>query len=347
MPEVGTDYFKQFQEKLHEERHGTEPPARPAALDAEPVTLDLTAEHIDEPSALVPVPQVVHRPPSLRNIDLASIQSRAHYFAELAPNIPLNEYALPRFFYRPDILVVPDTTPTTTSPTEGAGGGMTFYDYVKIQENLDAATIKLDYHHGYPTYSNGMPFWTKMDWEPREAFDAFTLYLQQQGARTFEPLRGYAPNILTEWYHLYFWAFRARSFDMFKTAHVARMREQRIFATEDDHYAMALRLEQKILNQLDEIEDEFWQEVGPANLVGMLEKVAKLRRVSAGLSSTTGVTDDKRPSGVSVELHMREVARRQEIPNQEGVTIDSQALLQDPDLLLRAQELIVKVTKSD
>src|SRR3972149_2029577 len=72
------------------------------------------------------------------------------------PALPVTAEGLPIGFYRVDLL-----------PEQSPG------DAKEEAQALRNAYTDLNFDHGYPTLSDGRPFWYKLDYEPGFAFGAF------------------------------------------------------------------------------------------------------------------------------------------------------------------------------
>jgi hypothetical protein len=198
-----------------------------------------------------------------------------------------------------------------------------------------------------------------------EAYKCFQLYLRQAkaGARQMYTLQEesdfpqqISTNDLFMFADLYFWAPRARSYDMFSAAHRRKERERRAIETEDDHYLLANRLMSIATIYLDEQEEELIEMMTPKMLLEFIKTSAQLRRISAGLPangpSNSQEAEGPRGESTSLEVIMRTIAKEnghiQEAALMDGRTENRsklQALLQDEGALALAQELVLKVNK--
>ncbi|TXH42032.1 MAG: hypothetical protein E6Q97_36445 [Desulfurellales bacterium] len=265
--------------------------------------------------------------PISRKIDTSRITSRADFIKELSAHIPLNEYDLPRYIYRADLL---DFQLVVSRAPES-----------QIQEMLETATIYLEYFQGFPTFKDGNPVWAQMGHEPQESFEAFMYYLEMEGARSLNLMTAFPLSKLNDWYYCYFWAARAKAHDMYRIAHHSRLREQRIFKTENSHYLEAERLFGQLSKLLNTLSPDRWAEVDPPQLVSMLDRVAKLQRISAGLDAQKA--GNTQPTNTSIEIQMRNLAQESVQNRSDSVDDNSQALLTNPEALQIAQELVLKV----
>lgn len=233
--------------------------------------------------------------------------------------------------------------------------------------DVRSAYYPLSYHEGFPTY-DGVPFWVQLPFEPPEAYKCFELYLRQSrsGARQIYILQddsSFPQQIsngdLHSFNEMYFWAPRARSYDMFNAAHRRKERERRAIETEDDHYILANRLMSIATAYLDDQEDELIEMMSPKMLLEFIKTSATLRRISAGLPasgpSASQASEGPRGESTSLEVIMRTIAQENghSIDNNTTELIDGktsnrnklQLLLKDENALALAQELVLRVNK--
>lgn len=337
MPQVGVEAFrKEMPLPEPADRYSAEAPQLPKALKEGIVEETQDGEYSVEagPNNLLPAPQP-SIPPALRHINLSKIETRTDFMRELNGAIPLNDFNLPKYFYRCD-LITTQLLPTNNPSAEEAPDA--------LQSMVEAATVFLDYHHGYPTLKTGMPFWSKLNHESTESFSAFCAYLELGGIRSFLSLQQYTPELLTEWFHLYSWAHRATSYDMFRAAHHERMRVERIMRTENTHYEESTKIYARIVQAFGQKTADELNGMEADKLIGMLEKVVKMQRVAAGLTANGGAEDkSSSKTGISVEVQMRQIAEKSGHQSSRNEDVDMQSLLGDLDALNAAQELIVRV----
>jgi hypothetical protein len=280
-----------------------------------------------EPKNLVPF-----TPFALRSTKIDDIQTRPELIKELTKQIPSNEFGLPQYYYRPDLL---DVGVLTSSMKRG--------DATFVEEMLQAAVIPIWYTQGFPTIGDNCPAWGQLPFETKEAHQAFLAYAEQTGVRQIHRVDFVPIDLVTEWFHLYYWTSRAKSFDMFRVAHHARMREHRIMNLEDNHFVEGEKIFKRIAAAIGNKTEEELGTVEIDKLIIALERVSRLQRASVGLGTSPAATSGAAPKTTSVEFIMKEAAKR-EIKTVESEEFDV-TLLQDPDLLRQAQELIIKVTK--
>lgn len=332
MPEVSADYFIN-PTKYHEappNAHSTEAPERPAALNQPEMEIIPPGEDLP-----MVIPEVLQEPEIrvpfiLRTIDLHKLEGRADFVRSLTMNIPENEFNLPQYIYRADML------------------DMSFMGQDEWPENIEdslaAATVYLNYEQGFPIFRNGTPFWARMDYESIEAYTAFSKYLEQPGARTFHSMQEFTVDMLVEWHSLYYWSYRARAYDLFKAAHHQRMREQRILGAQDNHYVEADKILRRVTKVVADLDDDALKEVGADKLVAMMDRLVKIQRISLGLSAH-GTSDAETPKSTSFELAIRQVANNSGATRKDNDAAEADVLLSDPDALMQAQELILKVNQ--
>lgn len=274
---------------------------------------------------------------AFRGLDFARIETRTDLVRELTRTLPLNEYNLPVYVYRTDLLTW-DPFAWQRESQEDPIALRT-----KLSDQLTAATIYLGYHQGYPTVKGEEPFWGQLEWESRHGFEAFLQYLDQHGARTLHRMDNIEPGLLREYYHQNYWHLRATAYDAFQAAHHARLRERRIFEVEDQHYTRAKKLFDKVATHLEGVTEEELADIPFDRLAGALEKISRVQRVAVGLNTTS---KDGAPVGQSsVEVVMRQVAERSAPTKKTDDFVDMDILLNDPETLSQAQELIIKVSK--
>ena len=301
----------------------------------------------------------------------------------LTQKTPINTYGLPDGYYRPDMLVRSSGTnsdiinsPVTDTKTQTNGNGR---DLISIQEDafkdplallgfdpsqIDVAWQPLDYSEGFPTIYDGRPFWTRLDYEPEVAYTAFESYLRQpkeQGARQLylladglqarkDLLAHQKPDQgnLQQWFHVYYWASRAKAYDLFSEALRQRQRDERAISTMDYHYFQAEQLLEKCLEYMNG--EEFMETLTPKAAIDFLKTVTQLQRISAGLPAT-GPSPEQLNDGnpLSVEVALRNIARKHHEGDPSATTIEEgddgvlTHVLDDPETTEIVQELVLRL----
>jgi len=265
-----------------------------------------------------------------------------HVMRELQYNTPLNSFGLPNGIYRLDLLpfhnyipkgTIAGNTNTNTNAnantnvdvdantndanddmlrTEESQQRMNLveaYDEQRIagfrRKDLLIAYTDLHYAEGFPAFQNGSPFWSKLLWEPMDAYTAFEHYLQfsidtkeTQGDTEIRSisalasrlsLRGYNPEQIavaqeqfSRWSVLYYWTYRAKAYDLYRVVQHRKSLELRAIETTDNHYLIAKKLFQKLEVYLED-EERFWDLLTPKVAVDLLKTLTGLQRLSAGL----------------------------------------------------------------
>lgn len=286
-------------------------------------------------------PMSARIPGALRGIDVTKLQSRAQLVQALTQTLPMNEYNLPKFIYRPDLL---DYT-LFQSALEITDEQLARERFLAMQDMLASATIELRYHEGYPSFENGRPFWDQFDCESLEEYELFKSYREQPGARQLGLVGPLSGLDMTELFHLHYWGLRCLAHDSFAIAHFQRLREQRVLSTENTHFLKTEELLQTLLKKANEIE---WDAVkDPKAFVDIFDKLVKLQRLSLGLSSS-GVSPNDAAKSPSLELIMRRItsANVTQTDEQKHASVGSMNdILGDPDLVQQAQELILRLNK--
>jgi hypothetical protein len=279
--------------------------------------------------------------PALKDIDFDEINTRAELMHALTRNIPLNEYGLPEFIYRVDML----------DPSQFKSYLETKDNGQRLTELLAAAKVQVRYDQGVPSLFNGQPVWAQLPYEGQTDFQAFTEYLELPGARLLTNIRIQTPEVTTVLLDCNYWVFRARAYDLYLATDHARRREQRILSTESNHFLIAEGLFKRIQSTLEDGKKlEELAQLPVEELVKLLGDVAKLQRVSIGLPAN-GATAIPRVTQIpDVSLHIRKLTEemRPEIPEIDpNATPDADILDligSDPEKIRVAQELILKIS---
>lgn len=305
----------------------------------------------------------------IRQLRASELSSKWRLFEQLTPTIPLNEFNLPNFYYRADMLdhqdiaqilisahenyngTVQGSTPATTirdtpeTPVDGHDGPQSpiqVRTLGQLQETLDAAMVSLEYHEGFPALPDGKPFWKQLDCEPTAAYDAFVFYLEAGSTRKRSDLIGYPTDDVNEWFHIYYWQYRAKAFELFKVVDHNKRRIERLINTEDSHYVAAERIFRTIADAIKGPEfQEKLMALDPEKLVGVLDKVVKIQRISTGLNANGGAVDpaDLKKAPQTNVIVQQIVQNGAETVQKSEESMD--ILMDNPDAVELAQSLIL------
>ncbi len=258
-------------------------------------------------------------------------ESKGDIVFKLTQFIPLNEFSLPIFFLRSDML-------HGTSITD---------------EDVDAASVGLFYHDGFPCLENGATFWNQLPHEPHASFLLFQAYLDQAadiGIRQLDLLatsERIELGILTEMHREFYWGARARAYDLFIVAAEAKKRQHRIRKMEDGHYGAADNLFTKLLGRFSGENEDWIDELNAKEAIEVLSELVKIQRLSVGLTGqhASSTSRDIGP-GESAESVIRKIAQGGGM-NQSGsdkFAATLQQLLENPEEGAILQAAVIKVT---
>lgn len=314
----------------------------------------------------------------------------------LTKELPLNDYGLPVGVYRTDLLpfhdyvrpgskdlVVVEVDDSVASPSvEQEGAPAT---EVAVQEHifrtagfptksLAIAFMPLQYDEGFPAFGNGGPFWSRLEYEPTDAFAAFHQYLQMSlgkaassddvedeydgtaasGIRSISQLASdlHPDSNLLEmvdlykgYYHLYYWGMRAHAYDLFRVAQYRKQQEHRAIETQDEHYITSRRLRHKLMQYFDS-EEDFWDLMTPKVGLDMLKTLTQLERISAGIPAAGPMSEEMAAkAGVTFEMELQTVAQSNRPSQGTTITDEGELLdnaLKDPHATEILQRLIIR-----
>jgi hypothetical protein len=289
------------------------------------------ADFLDEPQAGDPSG---HRMIGRQRVILPEGCSKGVAIHILSKSIPVNEYNLPIYYLRSDILP---------------------YDLGDLtQDDVDGCVASLSYAEGYPSTPENRLWWSQLPHEPFASYILFQEYLKQAvelGIRQIELLAD-AQKVqledVTEMYHEYFWSARARAYDLFQSAADRKKRELRIRSAEDHDYKLATKMMEKLQARFSEEPDaEWWNELTAKEALDALEQLLKIRRLSLGL---TGQHASSLPrNGIqseSVEVIMKSLVGAGMTAGADAAT-DIRSLLADPESAMMAQTLIIRATRQN
>ncbi len=279
--------------------------------------------------------QQVARPGSM--VIFPENPSRGDVIEHLSRGIPSNEYGLPIFYVRSDLLDM------HTALYKGA----------LPQEDTDSAAELINYQEGYPTFTKGNPFWTQMPHEPRSDYLLFQNFLnlvESEGIRLMDSLAT-IENIplerVRELHKEFYWSSRARAYDLFIVAAEAKKRQALTRKAENEHYAVAGTVLDKIIERINN-EPDLIDEMAVDDLFDLFEKMVKVQRLSLGLTGQNASTlsPELHNPGQSVELVLRNLTKNSGLTDEGSASIQDRLtyLMQDENTALSAQELIIRAT---
>lgn len=222
--------------------------------------------------------------------------SRADAVYILSKNIPVNQYGLPEYFIRSDLLH------SLTSLT---------------QEDVDAASIGLFYNEGYPALEEGTAFWNQLPHEPMAAHILFQKYLSQAeetGIRQLDVLAAVEGADLDEiraHYREFYWSSRARAYDLFIVAAEERKRQIRTRKMETTHFDQAKLLFDKLLERFMGDNSDWIDELNAKEAIEVMEMLVKIQRLSVGLTGqhASSLPQQRLPEGASTEAILQHITR--------------------------------------
>ncbi len=283
-------------------------------------------------------------PPTHAIAPLMSANSaRGDLFRQLNLGLPLNQYNLPDFIYRVDMIP------------------LNYGDYPADQkvQFMNAAALEVTFEHGYPALFESKPFWEKLPSEPEDAFNAFMIYLELPEKTAHDNPVRMLPMIaeltkipledIVAYSHMYYWHWRGRAYDLFIIACHRKQRELRLMSVEGQHFKMAekflKRMETVIEAKFNQMESEegAMDEIKLKDAVDSMQKLVQIQRISVGLSAN-GVTQFEGPKHASSGDLMQHIAAesgKQEESSQRSPEMDR--LLESPEDLARVQDLITRL----
>lgn len=257
---------------------------------------------------------------------------------ELSARIPQNEFGLPQFFLRSDLL---------------QGCRLT-------EDDINCASVGLYYYEGYPTLENGGSFWNQLPHEPQKYYELFVAYLDQAadiGIRQLDLLAvgvkedvAQLSNIAKEFY----WSARARAYDMFIVAAEAKRRQHRIRKMENEHFGKAGALFESLLKRFEGEFADWVEELNAKEAIEVLSELIKIQRMSLGLvgqqsSSTPQLVGPGVSGNESSEAIMRKIAQSNGGAGgaSGGIGALLQQLVDNPEEGATIQAAILKITSGD
>lgn len=261
--------------------------------------------------------------------------TKAVAMREINKSIPCNEYGLPTFFYRSDLM--PYELGTLT------------------QAEVDNCVVRLSYDDGYPTFNDGHLFWQQLPAESFADFLLFQRYLDQAmelGLRQIQLLamdNQVSLEKVNALSHEYCWAPRAKAYDLFKVAADRKKRELRSRNLEDHHYNIAEDLLSTLKAKLADTGDIF-KDLSGKELLECLRLLINIQRVSNGLpqNGNAGAVPFNPDAALGGKELMEEITKGLDRSDAGlGLNHNLQELLKDPNFAFEAQSIILRVRQAD
>lgn len=276
---------------------------------------------------------------------------KGELFRLLNAQIPLNEYHIPEYIYRAD-LIPPNLN-----------------DYpAKVRNQFcEAATLHITFDHGYPAILETKPFWEQLPSEPYDAFNAFMVYLElPEKSNHQNPIRilpmiatlvGQPIEVVTEWCHMFYWHYRSRSYDLFIIACHRKQREQRIMSIEGKHFKQAEEYLEKVdkiirtkldlaINAIGSKDDDGSEldDIKLKEVVDIFERLAKIQRISVGLPANGATQIDTGLRHATINDELKQVVKDSvgEATTATRRPAEMDKLLDNPEDLARIQDLITR-----
>lgn len=251
---------------------------------------------------------------------------------DLTQRIPLNEFGLPDFFFRSDLI----------------------HGTSLDAEEIDACTVGLFYMEGYPTLQDGTTFWNQLPHEPYAKYELFQAFLDQAddiGIRQLDLLAADKKKKLEDVVDAsreFFWSARARAYDLFIVAAEAKKRQRRIMKMENSHFDLTGRLIGELQARFINDEEGNWiEELNAKEAAEVLEMLVKIQRMSVGLTGQhASSTARDIGMGESSEAIIRKLAQGGGVNHASADKFGAmlQHMLEDPESGATIQAAILKVT---
>lgn len=281
--------------------------------------------------------------------------NKGDIFKALSRKLQVNEYGLPSFMFRSD-LIPADIFSLTRE---------------ERHMRLEAATVPITWDYGYPAIDDTTPMWERLDWEPAHLFDAFLRYLELPKASEGDnpvrmlPLLSQALGIpvkeLADASNTYYWAIRFRAYDLYLIACHQKQREQRIMTIEGKHFTMAENYLKKIdtilgkrldrdLQELQDQDSSVHDDLKLKDLVDIIQKLTTIQRIAVGIPAN-GVDQSETfqvgRRNQTTEDAFKEIASHgSPAKKSDSRSASMDQLLSNPDDLAAAQDLIIRASRS-
>ncbi len=212
-------------------------------------------------------------PPESGEMDVATtmMKMQAETMRKVALQLPLNSYGLPEGIFSPKILNDLDWEPSED-----------------LEMPPREAWIPLDYSEGYPTIgASAIPFWELLEGESSTYHDYFRTYIDLVGVRSTYTMsalpsvhaKGGNTTLLAALKCVFYWEFRAKSFDLYVYAARTRNRIVAARTAEDEH----LKLSRELSTKATELIQRRIENFSEKGIIDLLKLGINLERISVGL----------------------------------------------------------------
>lgn len=276
-------------------------------------------------------------PGPLRQLDPTRVGTKAQVMEQLNGILPLNQYDLPDYIYRADLvdhqMMLSSLGELQANPHKEVA--------TKVQDMLGAAKVFLDYSEGYPRLEQ-RPLWDKLPYEAETEYLAFKQYLSLEGVRQQGDLISFHLKDVSSWFHTYLWGIRVKAWDMYILVDHQRKRLRRALGMEDTHYKMAGEIITTVQNNIAAAGDDFWKVLKPLAAVTIIEKMIRIQRLSVGLSGNEDASSAL-PQVPSIQSMLEKVAGVPEDHRQDDVKEVTDGLMNNPEALEYAQDMLLEL----
>lgn len=235
-------------------------------------------------------------------------------------------------------------------------------------------TVLLEYTQGYPVIcETGLPVWQQMPHEPNDLYQLFYDYCRMphnQEIQVYDPHNHESQNqsahhsmrslhMLEKTAHImelemievytasnfYFWADRAKAYDLFLNVAEVKRRENVRRRVEAEQFEKATKLIENVYdNLLHYLEEPMHYEVKMSDLIRLYTLMTKQQRVSIGLKEVQTehdlLTEGSRNSS-DIFKSLRAAIAKDKDSNDNMLTLD--ALRNDPQMLEAAENIVFQM----
>jgi hypothetical protein len=153
---------------------------------------------------------------------------------------------------------------------------------------------------------------------------------------------------LRQLYLEFYWASRARAYDLFIEAAEMKKRMFRTRSMESTHFDHAQTLMEGLLQKFQVNEDgDWWEELSAKEAIEMLDVLVKIQRLSMGLTgmNASSLPKNPLPAGASTHQMLDHLTRGASMENRdrEGFQGRLAELLTDPESGMQIQDAIIRL----